>query len=793
MAGRIALDLKQFKHVKSDDKSHTLQHRDGHLLTLATKPLSKDTQAQLAALAQAANSSKKPTDKAEAKEDKQMLADGGDIEPAQSAVGQQIQRDQLMQNPDPMRGIDPNAPMVQPPQKVGTGPAADMDPANDAYNDYQSKILKDKMGSIMYEPTAADYLETIAGGQMTAQERRDAAMNAANMAGSIGKVGQQASRMVLSPVAQKGLDREIMQAQKMLISGEKKQAEIAAKVNAAREARAAAKAAMQPKPAPAQPPIAQQVDEIGQMIKPAVPTLKASGFAGGGEVREYAEGTDDVQPAEQAPAPDFQPSGMPMTMGPSGVNPGSENMPAPPPPERLSPQQLMEKEMAANAAKLPPSSEDLAKAAKLEAEAQAAKAEGEAKAAQEKAAAIPAPKKSGTPDMQQSMNSIFPLAQQSIQGMAKSQEAQAIQQQKAYEEQAQAQATAAQDFKNRYQALEQERQAHIEDIKNGHIDPDKYWTGDANGNGSHSRLLAGIGMIIAGFNPTASPNAAMEFLNKQIDRSIDAQKANLSSKQNLLSANLQQFHNLRDAQDMTRIMMNDAVANKINLAAAKAAGPQAQAQAQMAMSQLHKQNYELQMQMMMRSVMTHPADDPMVAAQQVQMLRMNGQNDIANNLESKIVPNVGVAKIPVSADVRGQITAMKVLDDKGRDLLNFIRQNSGTMNPSKRAVVQQKVEEMKNFYNDSIKGGALTEGRLAWYDEQFKKTPTDIIPQLLGNTARLNEMVESNHARYNTLIGQHGLPLAAKPQQAPMYKEGQTGKDSNGNPIVFSNGHWRRR
>lgn len=46
----VKLDLSQFKHVKSDDKSTTLKHKDGHLLTLAHNVLPKPHQEQLKAL-----------------------------------------------------------------------------------------------------------------------------------------------------------------------------------------------------------------------------------------------------------------------------------------------------------------------------------------------------------------------------------------------------------------------------------------------------------------------------------------------------------------------------------------------------------------------------------------------------------------------------------------------------------------------------------------------------------------------------------------------------------------------
>lgn len=47
----IKLDLTKFKHEKSDEKTTTLKHKDGHMLTIANKALSPKMQEQLKALA----------------------------------------------------------------------------------------------------------------------------------------------------------------------------------------------------------------------------------------------------------------------------------------------------------------------------------------------------------------------------------------------------------------------------------------------------------------------------------------------------------------------------------------------------------------------------------------------------------------------------------------------------------------------------------------------------------------------------------------------------------------------
>lgn len=119
-------------------------------------------------------------------------------------------------------------------------------------------------------------------------------------------------------------------------------------------------------------------------------------------------------------------------------------------------------------------------------------------------------------------------------------------------------------------ALEKERQDHMKDAKNGFVDPDKYWE-------NHSKIQAAIGLIIGGFNPSSHSNGSAEFLNDQINRSIQAQAKNLDAKNNLLSATVHQFGNLRDGADMARVLLSDTAADKLKQAAAQAKDPLAKA------------------------------------------------------------------------------------------------------------------------------------------------------------------------------------------------------------------------
>lgn len=83
----IKLDLSQFKHIKSDKDSSTLQHKQGHILTIAHKPLAKDSREALMALSKLSTQDQTPIEQDEAKHQSgQKMADGGDIQSSQQPV-----------------------------------------------------------------------------------------------------------------------------------------------------------------------------------------------------------------------------------------------------------------------------------------------------------------------------------------------------------------------------------------------------------------------------------------------------------------------------------------------------------------------------------------------------------------------------------------------------------------------------------------------------------------------------------------------------------------------------------
>lgn len=87
-------DFKQFKHVKSDDKTTTLQHPKGHQIIIAHKALSKNMKAQLDALSKTSKDDQ-TVDQAEEKQAEQprMYDQGGGVEDKMHQAGDEVKKD----------------------------------------------------------------------------------------------------------------------------------------------------------------------------------------------------------------------------------------------------------------------------------------------------------------------------------------------------------------------------------------------------------------------------------------------------------------------------------------------------------------------------------------------------------------------------------------------------------------------------------------------------------------------------------------------------------------------------
>jgi len=330
-------------------------------------------------------------------------------------------------------------------------------------------------------------------------------------------------------------------------------------------------------------------------------------------------------------------------------------------------------------------------------------------------------------------------------------------------------------FQQHYNELEAERQAHIADINHGYINPDQYWEGDEYGKGSHSKLAAGIGMLLSGFNPNGNANTGgTAYLHQQIEDNIAKQRATLGAKQSLLEANLKQFGNLKEATDMTRLMLADDVAMRLKKAEALAQTPMQKAIADQAAGKLKMEYAPLQQQMAFRQMLFKLGNDPSgqgTDAVKHAITALNAAGDPrGKEISDHYVDGIGYSPThTIAPDIRAQLLAHQQMNMQVADLANFVRTHS-TMVPGtpEYNVGQQKAIALQSAIRTGELGTVYKAGEQPLLDKMINSNPAGIL-KTLKTLPQLDELLGANNRKFNLLKQSVGLPVqqAAAPMAAP--------------------------
>lgn len=335
--------------------------------------------------------------------------------------------------------------------------------------------------------------------------------------------------------------------------------------------------------------------------------------------------------------------------------------------------------------------------------------------------------------------------------------------------------SAANVFQDQFKALNQERLNHVQDIQNGHIDPEQYWKGVKNPvtgemEGGHSKLLTAIGMIISGWNPAGlQGNGAVDMMRYQMDRNLEAQKMNLQSKQNLLAANLHQFNNLRDATDMTRIMQHDMVANELQQAAAKTASPAAKAAALQASGQLRMAVAPLMQQFAMRRAFMKLANGGDQAAgateQMLNYMEASGMPQ-AKEMRDRYVPGLGIAATAVPQEVKDRINAYQNVERIMNQTMQFAKDheyNLSALSPSEQAAGKTLQNELMSQIRTAEKQGVYKESEAKFMQDTLGGNPASFF-NAVRTQPKLLEMQSMKTNEYHNLLQNLGGNLMKNAQ-----------------------------
>lgn len=692
MAGRIPLDFKKFKHIKSDDKTTTLQHpKDGHTITLVHKALSAQNQEQLKALSKIAGQAKQSDDRGEAKADSertQNMAKGGGVS--------QKRDSKTIIAPSASEGIEISN-EIRKNQKSDHG------------NTIQIPGMKEKIGKV-----------------------EDKSGKKSDKSENFGKI-------------------------KLLADGGE------AEDGPSAEEQAKVPEALQPSSGELQP---EDSVQKATAYDPSMPV------------------PDDNQYYKEQFAKKMADPGLPGENRPDWTTPEEHK-------EAVLDEVLADKKndkVDQENEQFDKAVDEKSKAAKeqqISAKAQELGVEqppvAPAGAPQPEIAAPqgdqqpqvggaqpPAQGLGGMPDLGSLAQTYYQKGKEAIQGQA-GVEADLGKRQQAAIDQTMHQDQAIQDvYKAEGDKLNAQRDAIRADIANGHIDPDKYWTGYTTADGKqvagHSRVASAIGMILAGFNPTNNPNAAINFLKHQMDQSMEAQKQNLQSSHNLLSANLAQYKNLTDATMATRLQMNEMMQHKLAAAGAQAKTEGAKFAAESAQSQLAHDALPLAQTLQMRQALmslnnmgeNKPFGSVGRAIQQVRLLNP----EAAKEMESRYYPaDDAMATKPISGEVSQKLDAHRQMDVQVRDLYNWAKTHSTAIPGTKEYNIgQQKALALQSAVREGQLGTVYREGEQPLLDKFVNSNPAGLLKHM-KTMPQLEELLASNTRATNSLKQGVGLPV----------------------------------
>jgi hypothetical protein len=241
--------------------------------------------------------------------------------------------------------------------------------------------------------------------------------------------------------------------------------------------------------------------------------------------------------------------------------------------------------------------------------------------------------------------------------------------------------------------LNSEIQNITKDIAAGHINPNQLWEDSS----APSKVASAIGLILGGIGgglQRTGGNAALDFLNKQIDRNIDAQKANLGQKQHVLGALQEQFNNLSTSTGVQKALMQNVVANQLDIEAAKAGGPIAQARAAQAAGALRQQAAAGLSQAAMRKALLGGANSGQLPPEYVinamlpqgedknQTLKeLKDARDAVNLRDNALDSFDQVAKLNTVAGTLNPETQLKIAALKNATLDKLTKDTSGRVTP----------------------------------------------------------------------------------------------------------------
>lgn len=330
-------------------------------------------------------------------------------------------------------------------------------------------------------------------------------------------------------------------------------------------------------------------------------------------------------------------------------------------------------------------------------------------------------------------------------------------------EQAKADEAAKYEFAAHVDHLNKVQDQLTQAISSGQIDPNRYIDNMSTG----GRIATTIGVILGGMGGglTGQGNPALDFLNRNIDRDIDAQKTQLGNNKTLLEANMRQYGNMNAAADITRLQTLTMYEHKLAATAATYNNPIITARAQQAIGELQQKKADIQKQAAMTMTLAGAQKSGNPANTIATLRYMNPE--MAKEMESRYVPGVGMATVPVPAEVRQQMLAHQKLDSAAQDLMQWTKTHS-TIVPgtSDYNVGLSKSQNLQQLIRHGQLQTVYREGEQPLLDKMVNGNPAGLLKGI-STEPKLQELLRNNKQQYGQLGKAYGLNMPGTQTYTP--------------------------
>ena len=306
-------------------------------------------------------------------------------------------------------------------------------------------------------------------------------------------------------------------------------------------------------------------------------------------------------------------------------------------------------------------------------------------------------------------------------------------------------------------------------LKNKQLDPNRLYHNKDLG----SKIGTGIALALSGIGQGlmhSNTNEASKFMDDQINRDVDAQKNDQSNNINLWKMHNEGLHSQMAATLMTKNNLLTDAKVKLEEQMGNMPGPMAAQRAQLLQSQINNEIAMNNMKLGLFQTAVNPATQGTEAAH---VARLNQLQMFAPELykdaESKYIPSVGVARVPITPQDRDALRSSKALNDRLDEANDFMQNGGdsmGSWSGENRAKAQGLRSDITTRLGELVDLKRFTPEEAKFYESRIPDFGGVRVPGVNKDMGLMNDLRTSLAQKNKSFMDQLGVTPFVK-SQAP--------------------------